>query len=353
MLRLVANQGQPGFSTADVEVAWWHGFQDDRLDQLVTQALARNHDIRIATARLREARALLRETRFDRPPTVTAQGSYTHQQLSRAIEPASSDRSVDLFTTEFDATWELDFFGRVRRAVEASTADVGAAEASRRDVIVSLLSELARNYFELRGTQNQLAVAHRNAENQRETLELTTALLEAGRGTELDVLRAEAQLNFTLVSIPLLESSLHQAMHRLGVLIGQEPTALVTELTVPQLLPGLGQVVFDNAGLASGPGLDHAGLLQLLEALGEQGGRHARHPAAQIVEAGAAAQQLAQDQRRPARADHFRCHRNGAKLTVTVYFLHVDLPSFAQAKMLRRQAARSYYRFWTTSNDEE
>ena len=238
-----ANQDQPGLSAADVEVAWWHGFQDDRLDQLVTQALDGNHDIRIATARLREARALLGETRFDRFPTVTAQGAYTHQQLSRAVAPASGDRQVDIFTAGFDATWELDFFGRVRRSVEASTADVGAAEASRRDVTVSLLSEVARNYFELRGTQNQLAVAHRNAENQRETLELTTALLEAGRGTELDVSRAEAQLNFTLASIPLLESNIHRAVHRLGVLIGQEPTALVTALTVPQPLPGLPELV--------------------------------------------------------------------------------------------------------------
>ncbi len=238
-----ANQDQPGLSAADVEVVWWHGFQDDQLDQLVTQALVRNHDIRIATARLREARALLGETRFDRFPTVTAQGAYTHEQLSRAVAPASGDRQVDLFTAGFDATWELDFFGRVRRSVEASTADVGAAEASRRDVTVSLLSEVARNYFELRGTQNQLAVAHRNAENQRETLELTTALLEAGRGTELDVSRAEAQLNFTLASIPLLESNIHRAVHRLGVLIGQEPTALVTELTVPQPLPGLPELV--------------------------------------------------------------------------------------------------------------
>jgi multidrug efflux system outer membrane protein len=150
---------------------------------------------------------------------------------------------VESFLVGFDASWELDFFGRVRRSIEASAADVGTAEASRRDVIVSLMAELARNYFELRGAQNQLAVARQNADNQQQTLDLTIALLNAGRGTELDVSRAEAQLNFTLAIIPSLETTMQQAAHRLGVLIGQEPTVLVSELTVPLPLPALPAMV--------------------------------------------------------------------------------------------------------------
>jgi multidrug efflux system outer membrane protein len=109
--------------------------------------------------------------------------------------------------------------------------------------MVSLLAEMARNYFVLRGAQNQLAVARQNAENQRQTLDLTLALLNAGRGTELDVARAEAQLNSTLASIPPLETAIKQALHRLGVLIGQEPTALVAELSQPLPLPGLPALV--------------------------------------------------------------------------------------------------------------
>jgi outer membrane protein, multidrug efflux system len=233
------NQTPAGLSTDTVETAWWRGFQDDRLQQLVELTLAHNHDLRVATARLREARALLSETTFERYPTVTSQGSYTRERTSKDQTLPGADRDFELYDVGFDARWELDFFGRVRRSIEAGAADVGAAEASRRDVIVSLLAEVARNYFELRGTQHRLAVARQNAENQRQTLELRRALLEGGRGTELDTSRAAAQLQSTLASIPPLETAIKAAMYRLGVLIGQPPTALEPELSVPQPLPPL------------------------------------------------------------------------------------------------------------------
>jgi multidrug efflux system outer membrane protein len=233
------NQLQEGLSTDAVETWWWRGFQDDRLNQLVELALTTNHELRVATARIREARALLSETEFDRYPMVTSQASYTRQRASEAVAPPVGDRDIELYDAGFDATWELDFFGGVRRSVEASAAEVGAAAANRRDVIVILLSEVARNYFELRGSQNQLAVARRNAANQQQTLDLTVALLEGGRGTELDTSRAEAQLQSTLASIPPLETAIKAAMYRLGVLIGQPPTALEPELSEPQPLPTL------------------------------------------------------------------------------------------------------------------
>jgi multidrug efflux pump len=237
-----ANQPQEGVSTQEVETAWWEGFKDDRLTQLVSLALANNHDLRIATARLREARALRAETAFDRYPTVTSEASYTRQRLSKAVAP-SRDRDIELYDAGFDASWELDFFGRVRRSIEASSAQVEAFEASRQDVTVSLLAEIARNYFELRGAQNRLAVARRNAENQRQTLDLTRALLEGGRGTELDTSRAEAQLTSTLAGIPPLETTIKQAIYRLGVLIGQQPTTLDAELSEPVPLPTLPALV--------------------------------------------------------------------------------------------------------------
>jgi multidrug efflux pump len=237
-----ANQAQEGLTADAIETSWWRGFQDSTLDRLVEQTLANNHDLRVATARIREARALLSETTFDRYPTVTSQASFTRERLSEAVA-ATSDRDIELYEAGFDATWELDFFGRVRRSIEASAADVGAAEANRRDVIVSLLAEVARNYFELRGTQYRLAVARQNAENQRQTLDLTIALLEGGRGTELDTSRAEAQLTLTLASIPPLETAMKRAMYRLGVLIGQPPTALEAELSEPLPLPTLPTLV--------------------------------------------------------------------------------------------------------------
>jgi outer membrane protein, multidrug efflux system len=233
-----ANQAEEGVSAEEIDTSWWRGFNDDRLNQLVDLTLANNHDVRIATARIREARALRSETTFDRYPTVTAQTFYTRERLSKAVAP-TNDRDVELYDAGFDASWELDFFGRVRRAIEASSAQVGAAEAGLQDVTVSLLAEVARNYFELRGAQNRLAVARQNAENQRQTLDLTNALLEGGRGTELDTSRAEAQLTSTLASIPPLETTVKRAIYRLGVLIGQQPTALDAELSQPRPLPTL------------------------------------------------------------------------------------------------------------------
>jgi NodT family efflux transporter outer membrane factor (OMF) lipoprotein len=237
-----ANQAEEGLTTDAIETSWWRGFQDSTLDRLVAQTLAHNHDLRVATARIREARALLSENEFDRYPTVTSQASFTRERLSEAVA-ATPDRDIELYDAGFDATWELDFFGRVRRSIEASAADVGAAEANFRDVIVSLLAEVARNYFDLRGTQYRLAVARRNAENQRQTLDLTIALLEGGRGTELDTSRAEAQLTSTLASIPPLEAAMKRAMYRLGVLIGQPPTTLEAELSEPLPLPTLPTMV--------------------------------------------------------------------------------------------------------------
>jgi NodT family efflux transporter outer membrane factor (OMF) lipoprotein len=238
-----ANRDQPGFSNQETEVFWWRGFNDERLNRLVDLAIAGNHDLRIATARLREARALWSEIESDRFPTVTSQGSYSRERQSKVRAPGVRDRDLDLYNIGFDATWELDFFGRVRRSLEAASADVEAQEATRRDVSVILLAEIARNYLELRGAQNQLEVAVRNAENQRETLNLTVAVLEGGCGTELDTSRAEAQLTSTLATIPPLESRIKGAIYRLSVLTGQQPTALEKELSEALPSPALPKIV--------------------------------------------------------------------------------------------------------------
>ncbi len=240
-----ANANQPHLDTNDISVEWWQGFQDSTLDQLVTRALAHNHDLRIATATLREARALRRTSQFDLLPTLNGDASWTRSELSKAALPGvdRSARSLELYDVGFDATWEIDIFGRLRRSLEATSAEVQAAIANRRDVQVSLISEVARNYLELRGFQNELAVARRNATNQTSTVNITRARLEGGRGTELDVARAEAQLNSTLAIIPPLESQVAHSMHRLGVLVGEQPTALVPELIQAAPMPPLPALV--------------------------------------------------------------------------------------------------------------
>ncbi|MEC4747260.1 efflux transporter outer membrane subunit [Methylomicrobium sp. Wu6] len=236
-----ANARQSEYSEQTVQSDWWKLFKDTELNALVDQALRHNYDLKSALANLREARALYLEAGLNLAPIITSHANYTDQKRSlgslnnRNFVP----RDLKLYSTGFDAFWEVDFFGRVRRDIEASHDEVEAQEASLQDLSVSVIAEVARNYFELRGLQNQLEVARRNADNQTRTLEITLAKLEIGRGTELDTSRASAQLDSTRASIPLIETGIKLAIHRLGVLTGQEPGALTAKLSQPAPIPQL------------------------------------------------------------------------------------------------------------------
>ena len=225
----------------DPQVEFWRQFDDETLNQLVGDSLLANHDLRIALAHLVEARGARRESYFDLAPTVTAAGGHT-TQLVPAVQGGFPYRA-SYYDAGFDATWELDFFGQVRRGIEARSAQFQAAEASLRDAQVSVVAEVARTYFELRGEQTQLAVAERNVANQTDTLKLTQARLDAGRGTELDTTRAQAQLSTTLSTIAPLQASIARSIHRLSVLTGREPDALTTQLSPVKDLPGLPRIV--------------------------------------------------------------------------------------------------------------
>src|SRR2546422_5207167 len=219
---------------------WWKGFADTRLDGLVDRAIAHNHDLRIATANLKEARALRRLTTFDLAPAVQANAGYANSLLSKAAALPGTPRDareMESYDASFDATWELDLFGRVRRSVQAANAQLASIEATRLDVLVSVTAEVARNYFELRGLQNQLAVARKNADVQTETLKITQSRLEGGRGTDFDVSRSRSLLNLTLSTIPPLEAAIQKSIYRIAVLAGQQPTALTSELSAPEPLP--------------------------------------------------------------------------------------------------------------------
>ena len=233
----------------DPQVEFWKQFEDETLNQLVSDSLIANHDLRIALGHLVEARAAKRESTFDLAPTVTAAGGHQNQLAPEAVY--GFPVSASYYEAGFDATWELDFFGRVRRNVEARNAQLQGAEASLHDAQISVIAEVARTYFELRGQQTQLDVAQRNVINQTDTLKLTQARLEAGRGTELDTSRAQSQLSTTLSTIAPLEAAVARSIHRLGVLTGRDPNALTTLLAPARDLPELPQIaaVGDPASL--------------------------------------------------------------------------------------------------------
>src|SRR5262245_7771044 len=218
---------------------FWKTFDDAKLDQLVDEATRSNYDVRIALSRVGEARALRRDSAFDLAPSINAGGGYTKTKFAQDQAIAGSPRHTELYDAGFDAFWELDFFGGVRRGLEASSAELGATEAAERDALVIVTAEVTRTYFELRGFQQQLDVARRNVVNQRSTLDLAQAGLDAGSGTEFDTARAQSQLSSTLGTIAPLEAAVARSIHRLSVLVGREPGALRAELAPPQNLPPL------------------------------------------------------------------------------------------------------------------
>lgn len=226
---------------------WWARFEDPTLDSLVDRALAGNLDLREAAARVRESRALRGVTASDQFPTVSAGGSTSY---SRDSENAFEDggfgnpgEETDLYDVGFDATWEIDVFGRVRRAVEAADADLAASIESERDARVILVSEVARTYMELRSAQARLEIARQNVQTQQETLDLSRDRLGAGLGTDLQVSQATSQLETTRSQIPVLTIRMKQAGHRLDVLLGQQPGTLNEELaSVSPVPPSPGEI---------------------------------------------------------------------------------------------------------------
>ena len=196
---------------------------------MVRRALAGNLDLRSAYDRVKAARAVFVERNYDYAPHVQLQGTYSH------ADEQQPGFGLDRFNIQsdslgFDAAWEIDLFGHVRRSVEAARADLGAERENFRDAQVTVAAEIARNYFELRGAQKRLAVARENLESQQRTLELTQLRDEVGRGSDLDVERSRARLKATEATIPQLEAAEKQAGYRLAVLVGQRPGALDHEL---------------------------------------------------------------------------------------------------------------------------
>lgn len=219
---------------AGAEAGFWRQLGDTALDRLIDEALRSNLEVRAAEARVRAAGSARTEAALELAPIVTFSAGYSRQRLSSAGFPLGGGAGTlpdqDVWSGGVIASWELDVFGRLRRNVQAQGARVELAHEDLRDTQVSMVAELARAYFQLRGAQEQLAVARRNAENQRRTLELTRERLDAGRGTAFDVERAQAQLDLTLASIPALEAREAAARYAIAVLVGRAPTTVAAEL---------------------------------------------------------------------------------------------------------------------------
>jgi multidrug efflux system outer membrane protein len=252
---------QPTLRGEAAEVAqWWRVFDDPVLDSLIARAAADNLDLAQATARVRAARASRGVASAAIFPNADVSGSYRRSDSGPGddgdntttvpvdtdgdgIPDSTSTRSFgdegprSLYQAGFDASWEIDVFGGIRRDVEAAGAEFRAAVEDRRDVLVTLLSEVAINYVDLRSFQRRLAIARRNIELQRQSAAITMRRVEAEFENGLDRANAISLVASSQAEIPSLEASERQTVYALSVLLGREPGELLAELSLPGDIP--------------------------------------------------------------------------------------------------------------------
>jgi multidrug efflux system outer membrane protein len=216
---------------------WWRRLRDPALNAFIEEAVGGNLDVARAKGRIREARATRRQAAGALFPQVAGSGSAVRNQASAVSAGGGEAGTYNQFQAGFDTSWELDLFGGNRRAVEAASYGVDAAEDDLRATLLILVGDVAAHYTEARGYQARIALARRTASSQRETAALTQKKFDAGSSSAVDVAKALAQAATTEANIPTYETSYSQAVHRLGVLLGRDPTGLNQQLRRSSPIP--------------------------------------------------------------------------------------------------------------------
>ena len=248
-----ANSAPQGIEPRQEFARWWKIFEDRTLDWLIDKAISDNLDLKLAAARIAQARAASRQSVARYGPEVNASGSYARYQdrLERTGPDRAGPQSQraaetivdDQYQTGFDAAWELDLFGGIRRSVEAGASELEAATEARRDVLVTLAAEVARSYIELRVLQKRKAIVELHRRAQDHCVRLTRRQHESGFASGLDESNARMQAAETAARLPLLEASERQTIHKIGILLGGCPGALIQRLTpvadLPMVLPAV------------------------------------------------------------------------------------------------------------------
>src|SRR5882762_10858905 len=207
------------------EEKWWEVFQDEQLKELVKTALQQNYNVRIAATRILQAQAQLGITRADQFPTIAGDAGATNQRNPRSKFLPAFETSANRVGGRL--AWDLDFWGRYRRATEAARADLVASEWARREVITALIANLTGAYFQLRALDLQLEISHRTLASRQDSLRLTRLLAQGGSTSMLDVRQAE-QLVFTAAEqVPDLERRIQQQENFISILTGNNPGAVV------------------------------------------------------------------------------------------------------------------------------
>jgi outer membrane protein, multidrug efflux system len=211
---------------------WWEVFQDPQLQELIRTALKQNYDLGIAATRILQARAQLGVTRADQFPTVNAGGGALNYQLPQSKFSPEFDSNISEASASM--SWDLDFWGKYRRATEAARANLLATEWARREVINSLVSDVASAYFQLRAYDLQLEIARRTLASRQQSLQLTRALVDGGAGTNLDVRQSEQLVAEAAEAIPNLQRLSQQQENYISTLLGQNPGPIARGLPLTQ-----------------------------------------------------------------------------------------------------------------------
>ncbi|MGH7396248.1 MAG: efflux transporter outer membrane subunit, partial [Candidatus Rokuibacteriota bacterium] len=230
------------------EIGWWQVFGDETLHGLIRTALEENNDVRLAVARVLEARAQAGIARADRFPRLDGNASYQRQRASTVSTvplPSTVDPEQDVFRTTLDLSFELDLWGRLRRANEAARADLLAGEENRRSVIVTLVGDVAQGYFDLLELDRELDIARRTLDSRLESLRIVRLRWDNGIISELDLWRAEAEVASARAQIPDLERRIAETENRLSILLGRNPgpiprgRILTDQAALPEVPAGL------------------------------------------------------------------------------------------------------------------
>lgn len=220
-------QTNPAEAPSYGDLGWWQVYDDPALQALFQTALQNNLDVRIAAARIDQARATLRVSRLSQLPQVSGNASGSRAESSTEFLTPGAPRERDTYTVQGSASWELDLWGRLRRASEAARADLLAADYARDGVMVSLVGDVANNYFGLLSLDEQLDITKRTVATREKFVELTQARHDRGVVSGLDVATAVAQLSAAKANVPDLERQIAQAENALSILIGSYPTQIV------------------------------------------------------------------------------------------------------------------------------
>jgi NodT family efflux transporter outer membrane factor (OMF) lipoprotein len=227
--------------TETMNERWWEVFNDPKLSALSQRALTDNLDLKLAGSRLQQSRAARQVVTADRYFTTAVGGSYARKRNSGEglMDPSGNNGNAafNLWDGGFSASWELDFWGRVRREIEAADATLEVAENDRRGVLLSVLADTAQNYIQLRGVQNTRAVTEQNLDVARHSLKLSQLRLADGVATDLDVAEAAAQVAAIESRLPALEQRQAQLINALSLLMGEPPQALAAELSADAPVP--------------------------------------------------------------------------------------------------------------------